>query len=63
MNWKEPGLTLLVKLGSIAVHAEELMSPGAHPLDISALEGLLNDLEVKEWLAKMNKLALLPVKR
>lgn len=62
-GWKEPGMTLLVKLGSIAVHAEELLSPGGHAFDAKALDGLLNDPEVKEWLAQMNKLALLPVKR
>lgn len=59
----DPPVSLLVKLGSIAVHAEELTQPGAHSLDLAALRGLLNDPEVREWLAAADALALLPIKR
>lgn len=61
-------LSLLVKLGSIAVHADELttMSPNAvrgHEFDKQVIRQLLADPEVSEWLAAMAKDALLPVKR
>lgn len=59
----KPSASVLVKLGSIAVHSEELLSPKAHHFDAKALEDLLNDAEIKEWLKQMGKLALLPVKR
>jgi hypothetical protein len=58
-----PTTTLLVKLGSALVHAEELVEPGAHPFDLEAFKQLVNDPEVREWRAAMDALALLPVKR
>lgn len=63
LNVLKPNATTLIKLGSIAVHAEELLSPLGHHFDLSTLQALLEDEEIKEWLAGMNKLALLPVKR
>ena len=59
----KPSLSLLSKLGSIAVHAEEAMSPGGHHYDRAALVSVLNDPEVMEWIKQMAKLAFLPVKR
>jgi hypothetical protein len=59
----KPSLSLLVKLGSIAVHADELLSLEAHEFDRIALEQLVNDTEVRQWVASMERLALLPVKR
>lgn len=58
-----PSLSLQAKLGSITVHAEEFISPGGHPFDRDALKALLQDGEVKQWLAEMREMALLPVKR
>lgn len=58
-----PSASLLVKLGSIAVHADEFTSPDGHEFDLTAMRGLLNDPEVVEWLAKMTAAALVPVKR
>lgn len=58
-----PGTVLLCKLGSIAVHAEELLSPDGHEFDREVLRALLADEEVKAWLADMTKLAMVPVKR
>ena len=58
-----PSLSLLVKLGSIAVHADELLSPLGHGYDKIALQSLLTDPEVQEWIAEMSKSGLLPVKR
>ena len=34
----KPSLALLVKLGSIAVHAEEILSPHRHEVDIDAIK-------------------------
>lgn len=60
----KPTLTLLMKLGSIAVHVEELFSEkGNVQFDKPAIESLLEDSEVKQWIAEMNKSALLPKKR
>lgn len=64
MSALQPSATILVKLGSIAVHAEEyLYSPGSHAFDKIALDQLLQDPEILEWLKEIGKLALLPVKR
>ena len=59
----KPSLALLVKIGSIAVHADEILSPHRHAVDVDAIKTLLDDAEVREWLAQMSKSALLPVKR
>lgn len=58
-----PSLPLLMKLGSIAVHTEELLSPNGHVFDKSVIESLLNDPEVKTWLEEMSKRSLVPKKR
>ena len=60
---KDIKVGLLVKLGSIAVHADEAISPGSHDYDVIAIRGLLDDPEVKEWMLAMDKLAFLPKKR
>lgn len=60
---EKPGLALLVKLASIAVHVEEMLSPSGHYFDRGALQGLLDDSEVRIWLAEMGKKGFLPVKR
>ena len=59
----KPGIALLVKLGSIAVHAEEYLSPKGHGYDKVALEQLLADPEVRAWIAAMDGMAMLPRKR
>lgn len=56
-----PTLGLLVKLGSIAVHAEEMFSPDGRGFDEIALKSVLADPEVKEWIVEMGE--LLPLKR
>lgn len=58
-----PPISILIKMGSIAVHVEELLSKDGHEFDKVALDSLLSDPEVKEWMAEMSKLALLPLKR
>ncbi len=59
----KPTTTLLIKLGSIVVHFEEMTLRKGHAFDKHALDSLLADPEVKEWFAAMNKMAFLPLKR
>lgn len=59
----KPSVGLLVKLGSIAIHAEEILSPDFHEYDVSAIKTVLNDPEVREWITTMDKMAFLPKKR
>ncbi len=56
-----PSLALLSKLGSIAVHADEMLSEDGHLFDKVALRQLLNDAEVTQWIKSMGP--MLPVKR
>lgn len=59
----KPTLSLLIKLGSIAVHTDELLSAKGHAVDKEAINTLLENQEVIHWIAEMDKLAMLPVKR
>jgi hypothetical protein len=59
----QPPASLLVKLGSIARHVEELRSPDGHGFDERAIDALLADPEVRDWMAAADGLALLPVRR
>lgn len=59
----KPSAALLIKLGSVIIHHEEMMSSKGHAFDKHALDTVRNDPEVIEWLDKMTKLAFLPVKR
>ena len=60
----KPNASLLVKLGSIMVHAEEMIDPvKGHEFDLSALKALLADPDVKTWRRRMSRMALLPVRR
>jgi hypothetical protein len=58
-----PELTLLVKLGSIAVHTDEMLSSDGHVFDRVALQSLLTDPEVVAWLKKMDAAAMVPKRR
>lgn len=57
----KPSLGLLVKLGSIAVHCDEMLSPSVHDFDKIAIQQLLNDPDVAAWIKAMG--AFMPVKR
>ena len=59
----KPSATLLIKIGSMVVHYEEMLSRKGHEFDKDALDTLTNDAEVREWFATMNKMAFLPLKR
>lgn len=58
-----PPSTLLVKLGSIARHAEEGLSETGLPVDLDTVRRLLADPEVERWMVAADGLALLPVRR
>ena len=62
-NPLKPTPALLCKLGSVLVHAQELISTSGHAFDRHALEQLTEDPEVKEWLAQMDAMAMIPRKR
>ena len=62
-NMFEPDMPLLVKLGSIIVHAEELTSPDGHAFDKIALEQLVHDPDVVAWREAMDRAGFLPKKR
>lgn len=59
----KPSLPLLVKLGSLAVHAREYFSPHGHPFDRTEIETRLADSELADWLAEMQALSFLPLER
>jgi hypothetical protein len=58
-----PSPALLAKLGSIVVHADEMAGPSGHAFDLMALQSVISDPEVQEWLNGMRRLAMLPEKR
>lgn len=58
-----PSAALLSKLGSIILHLQEYNSPSGHPFDKNAMDALLNDEELKEWMIAMDQMAMLPKKR
>lgn len=53
----------LIKLGSIARHAEELIGADGHAFDAEAIRSLLQDPDVVEAMAALDRNALLPVRR
>ena len=59
----KPPLDLLIKLGSLIVHYQEACSTDRHEFDFVSIEQLQCDPDVREWFERMNKLAMLPVKR
>lgn len=63
LSAQSPSLRLLVKLGSIVVHADELTQPDGHEADATAIRSLLTDREVIEWLRGMDAQSFLPKKR
>jgi hypothetical protein len=53
-------MQLLMKIGSIVVHADE-MTTDSHPFDEIALEGLIKDPDIQQWITAMG--SMLPRKR
>ena len=62
-RYMTPPLTILVKLGSIAVHVDEMLSDNGHPFDDIAVHSLLSDPELIDWMALMDAAGFLPKKR
>lgn len=60
MEVLKPSPQLLIKLGSLIVHYGELLTPKGHHFDKVAVDSLLDDDEVKQWLSEMDEMALLP---
>lgn len=58
-----PTLSLVVKLASIAVHAQEAVSPGGHEFDVQTVESLLADPEVATAMKTLEEAAMLPRRR
>ncbi len=58
-----PEVPLLCKLGSIVMHVDELFSDDSHAFDKIALEQLMKDPDVQEWILEMDGLSLIPKKR
>lgn len=58
-----PSPSLLCKLASIAVHADEMLCPMGHGFDKLALQSAIGDPEVVEWIKQMTAMAMAPVKR
>jgi hypothetical protein len=59
----KPSPALLIAIGSLVVHYEELNSPNGHHFDKAVIDSLRNQPEVKEWFDEMSRMAFLPVKR
>lgn len=59
----ETSNSLLCKLGSLAVHADEYLAPLAHGFDRDAIKSLLADPEVAAFLHGLDSMSLLPLKR
>ncbi len=55
-------VTLTIKLASIAVHLDEMLSADGHDFDRLTIRSLLDDAEVSAWLDRIDPV-LLPVKR
>ena len=66
MTTDKLSLPLLVTLGSLAVHVEEMLdetNPNTRHFDEMAVRTLLQNTELQTWLEELRKQALLPVKR
>lgn len=55
--------SLAAKVGSILVHVEEGLSEDRHHFDWEAVKVLLAQSDVTAWIASLQKIALVPVKR
>lgn len=55
--------SLAAKVGSILVHVEEGRGTDGHHFDWTAVDTLLAQPDVREWIASLQKIALVPVKR
>jgi hypothetical protein len=56
-------ITLQVKLGSIIIHIQEMLSGKGHEFDNIVILQLMNDSELLNWLNALETEGLLPLKR
>lgn len=64
MKIPETTMEIATKLGSIAVHAQEIAKDQmGHPFDWVSMKALLSDPDVVSWLKQMRKCGLLPEMR
>lgn len=56
----KPSDALLCKLASVVVHADEMLGPDAHAFDLTALQQLLLDPDVRGWIVGMKAFAPTP---
>jgi hypothetical protein len=63
MDVLKPDATVLIKLGSIVRHVDEMLSSKGHAFDKYTLDALMKDPEILEWMKGMDKMAFLPLKR
>jgi hypothetical protein len=59
----KPPPSLLCKVASITVHADEMLSSDGHDFDRAALAAAIQDPEVRAWIDQMTEAALAPRKR
>lgn len=57
----KPEIPLLLKLGAIVVYADEFLSETGSNFDLRAIEGLLRNEDVQQWIKDMR--VFLPLKR
>ena len=58
----QPSPALLAKLGSVCVHVDEMLSDDGHAFDRIALDTVVQDGEVKRWIAEMQAMASVPLR-
>lgn len=63
MEILKPTPQLLIKLGSIITHYKEYLSPDGRALDLDAVNALMDNEDVKEWMVGMDEMAFLPKMR
>ena len=61
--WDRPSLTLLVKLGSLIVHADEAFGVDGRQLDVDVFKHAMKDQEVQAWIKEGVGMSFLPRKR
>lgn len=59
----KPSATLLIKIGSLLVHYQELHGGQGHAFDKNVIDQLEADPDVVDWLETMTRGAFLPVRR
>lgn len=59
----QPGPAILAKLASVVVHIDEHNGPNGHKNDMEAINSLLQDAELADWIVAMQELGMAPARR